>query len=290
MSATVRGQPRTANRRPGWWVAVLALACAAGACRSAPPAVVLATTTSVANSGLLDRLLPGYERGHDIRVQVLPVGSGRALRMLELEQADVAISHAPALETGFLARHRDWTYRKVLYNDFLIVGPAGDPASIGPAGDVLDALRRVAASGARWVSRGDESGTHQRERELWSAAGAAVPADRLITSGSGMGATLRAASEMSAYTLTDRGTFEQLAPQIASRELYSGDSRLLNTYAVLARGSSGNGRAFADWLAGGEGRETLERLIDSGELKGFNLWPSGAPADRPDAMPVTSGS
>lgn len=271
------------------WYVALALS-AAVACRAQPPALVLATTTSVANSGLLDAVLPAYERTHGVRVQTLPVGSGRALRMLELGQADVAISHAPGLEALALAAHDDWTYRKVFYNDFLIVGPGDDPASVAGAADALDALRRIATSGARWVSRGDESGTHEREKTLWRAAGLSVPADRLITSGSGMGATLRVTNEMTAYTLTDRGTFQQLAPQLAIRELHAGDPRLLNTYAVLARASSERGPAFARWLSSGGGREALERLIASGALRGFDLWPAAAPDDRPDALPFPAGS
>jgi len=270
--------------------AALALLFAAATCRAQPPALVLATTTSVANSGLLDKLLPAYEQARGLRIQTLPVGSGRALRMLELGQADVAISHAPRLEARALARHDDWTYRKVLYNDFLIAGPAGDPVSAAAAADALDAMRRIAAGGARWVSRGDESGTHEREKELWTAAGASVPADRLITSGQGMGATLRVASEMTAYTLTDRGTFERLAPRVALREIFEGDARLLNTYAVLARASNDRGAAFARWLAEGDGRETLERLIAAGALQGFSVWPAGVPGLRPDAVPFPTGS
>lgn len=287
MSASLRAR-RPSLLRLGLWVA--ALAAAAAACRQQPPALVLATTTSVVNSGMLDRLLPIFQENHGIRVRTLPVGSGRALRMLEVGQADAAISHAPRLEADVLSRHPDWVYRKAFYNDFLIVGPADDPAAVAGAGDVLDAMRRLAASGARWVSRGDGSGTHEREKELWTAAGVSVPADRVIASGSGMGATLRVTNEMTAYTLTDRGTFEQLSPQIVLREVYKGDARLLNTYAVLAPSSNPRGTAFADWLTAGEGRETLERLIRDGTLKGFRIWPEDVPGSRPDAVPFRPGS
>ena len=255
------------------------------ACRPQPPATVLATTTSLANSGLLDQLLPAYERESGMRVQTLPVGSGRAIRMLELGQADVVISHAPRQESEALAKHADWSYRKVLYNDFLIAGPADDPAGVARAADAADALRRIAASPSRWVSRGDESGTHERETELWQSAGASPAADRLVTSGQGMGTTLRVASEMDAYTLTDRGTFDQLAPRIDLKEVYSGGMRLLNTYAVLSPGSNRAGSAFASWLAEGNGRKQLERLIAGGALRGFHIWPADRPGERPDALP-----
>ena len=261
------------------------LLLASAACRSQPPAVVLATTTSVVNSGLVDRLLPVYERQSGSRVQVLPVGSGRALRMLELGQADVVVSHAPHRESEALSANKDWSYRKILYNDFLIAGPPNDPASLAGATDALDAMRRIAASKSRWVSRGDESGTHEREQELWQSSGASPPAGRLVTSGQGMGATLRVASEMDAYTLADRGTFEQLAASIRLKDLYSGDVRLLNTYAVLTPRTNLAGSAFADWLAEGKGRKELERLIDAGTLHGFHLWPADRPGTRPDALP-----
>lgn len=265
----------------------LLLAVLTSGCGGPPqaPSLVLATTTSVANSGLLDKVVPAFERETGTRVQILPVGSGRALRMLELGQADVVISHAPRQEAAARAQHPDWTYRKVLYNDFLIAGPADDPAGAAGASDALDAMRRIAGSGASWVSRGDESGTHERETELWSAAGVSVGGDRLVISGQGMGGTLRVASEIDAYTLTDRGTFEQLAPRLALKALYEGDARLLNTYAVLTRGPDSAGRSFASWLAEGAGRDALERLLNSGEVRGFTLWPADSPGERPDALP-----
>jgi len=270
----------------GMCLSLIAGACLlAAGCREQPPAIVLTTTTSVVNSGLLDRLVPAYERESGRHVRALPVGSGRALRLLEVGQADAVISHAPQQEAEALSRHRDWSYRKVLYNDFLIAGPPGDPAGVRAAADAADALRRIAASGSRWVSRGDESGTDEREKQLWQAAGGSPAVERLVTSGQGMGATLRVASEMEAYTLTDRGSFEQLAPRLGLVEIYSGDARLLNTYAVLAASANPEGSAFAAWLAEGGGRRELERLIASGDLRGFLIWPSDSPGASPDAVP-----
>jgi tungstate transport system substrate-binding protein len=266
-------------------LALLSVLLGTAACGGQPPAIVLATTTSVANSGLLDRLLPRYEEQTGVRVRVLPVGSGRALRLLEVGEAEVAITHAPQQESTALGRHPDWTYRKVFYNDFLIAGPPDDPATVAKAPDILGALQRIASHGSRWVSRGDESGTHEREKELWRLAGAHPDSDRLVISGQGMGNTLRVASEMGAYTLTDRGTFEQLAPQIRLKELYTGDTRLLNTYAILTTGSTPPANRFAEWVSDGEGRGVLAGLIANGTLRGFSLWPSDRPRDRPDALP-----
>lgn len=263
---------------------VFVLVCMA-ACGRQPPGIVLATTTSVSNSGLLDRLLPGYEEQNGVRLRVLPVGSGRALRLLEMAEVDVAITHAPQQESMALGRHPEWTYRKVFFNDFLIAGPPDDPANVAKARGAAAALQGIAAHGSRWVSRGDESGTHEREKELWQLAGAYPAVDRVVTSGQGMGNTLRVASELGAYTLTDRGTFEQLAAQIELKELHSGDTRLLNTYAILTTGANPAADRFADWVSDGVGRDTLAGLIASGTLRGFSLWPTGKPRDRPDALP-----
>ena len=266
-------------------VALASLVIAAACSHREAPLVVLATTTSVANSGLLDQLLPAFESAERARVRTVPVGSGRALAMLEARQADVIITHAPAQETAALARHPTWRYRKILYNDFLIVGPPADPSHVAGAADALDAMRRIAAGHARFISRGDQSGTHEREQELWMDAGLIPPATLVVSAGQGMGATLNIADETGAYTLTDRGTFEQFAGKRALKELSSGDPRLLNTYAVIADPSNENGSRFAHWLEDGAGRDTVAALLASGRLKGFTLWPAGAPRDTPAAAP-----
>jgi tungstate transport system substrate-binding protein len=250
-----------------------------------PPLVLLATTTSVANSGLLDQVLPIYEKEVRARVRVLPVGSGRALKMLEDRQADVIITHAPDQETRMLSAHPSWWYHKILYNDFVIVGPPADPAGVAESRDVLDAMHRIVAAHARFVSRGDQSGTHEREQQLWKLAGLSPGADVVIVSGAGMGATLNQASETGTYTLTDRGTYEQFKGKRELKELYSGDPRLLNTYAVVADPSNENGIRFARWMADGNGRGAVQSLLDGGRLRGFTVWPEGANRTRPDATP-----
>ena len=159
------------------------------ACRPAPDPIILATTTSVANSGLLDATLPAFERQTRLQVRSLPVGSGRALRMLADEQADVVISHAPQQEIEMLRDHADWWYRKIFFNDFLIAGPAADPGRVRDSSDALDAFRRIQQSSARFVSRGDQSGTHEREKLLASDAGVSFSPDRLLITGQGMAAS-----------------------------------------------------------------------------------------------------
>ena len=252
------------------------------ACVRADPPLVLATTTSMGASGLLDRVLPAYDAA---TVRPVLVGSGRALEMLAAGTADVVISHAPAREAGMLKTHPAWWYRKILFNDFLIVGPREDPGAAAGAADVLDAMRRIAASQSAFLSRGDESGTHERERALWAEAGGAPADERLVVAGAGMGQTLRIASATGAYTLTDRGTFEALQHSIALVILYEGDPRLLNTYAVIADPERESGLAFATWLAEGGGAEVVRRTVSGGEVRGFSIWSAAAERHHPDARP-----
>ena len=261
-------------------VAILALLGAIAGCDRASPPVTLATTTSVANSGLLDAVLPQYPA----TVQPMLVGSGRAIEMLSDGHADVIISHAPEREAAALRTHPDWTYRKILYNDFLIVGPAADPAGVKGSESALAAMRRIAQSSAVFLSRGDESGTHAREEQLWRVAAARPAGSRLVVAGAGMGQTLRIASSTGAYTLTDRGTLETLRGSLALAVLFEGDPVLLNTYAVIADPRRAGGETFAAWLGGTEGRRVLEVAL-AGGVRGFTLWPAGAPADDPFALP-----
>jgi tungstate transport system substrate-binding protein len=176
-----------------------------------------------------------------------------------------------------------------MYNDFVLVGPDDDPARASGAGTVSDAVRRIAAS-ATFLSRGDESGTHQRERELWRLAGATPPAARLPTSGQGMGATLRQASATGAYTLSDRATFVALEGRLEMRVVFEGGVELLNTYAVIVPQTEGRagGRArnFAEWIAGTEAQRLIADFKTGSAPPPFQPWPAGAPAGAPEDTPV----
>jgi tungstate transport system substrate-binding protein len=262
--------------------AACALVALLSGCGGTAQPVVLATTTSVSNSRLLDRVLPAYDGP---TVQTIQVGSGRALEMLARGTADVVISHAPEREAEMLRRHQTWLYRKVLYNDFIIVGPPADPAGIAGTADAVEAVRRIANAGERFLSRGDESGTHERERKLWIEAGIVPSGQQAIVAGAGMGQTLRIASQTGAYTLTDRGTFEALERSIGLRVLVSGDPRLLNTYAVIADSLNDQGIRLARWLADGNGQQALSEALLSGEVRGFTVWPAARKGTRPDARP-----
>src|SRR5688500_6147682 len=161
------------------------------ACQTASGSyLVLATTTSVAHSGLFDALLPQWQHGGGPDIRPALAGSGRAVAMLERGDADVAISHAPDAEAALLTRHPRWHYRNFMFNEFVLVGPASDPARVREAATLDDAMRQLARSDAAFFSRGDESGTHERERALWQAVGTSPPDQRLLVTGAGMAVTL----------------------------------------------------------------------------------------------------
>lgn len=259
-----------------------------GGCRSSPPAgIALATTTSVANSGLLETLTSRFGAENRMAVRTQLVGSGLALRMLAEGHVDVVISHAPAAEQQAVATHPRWQYRKIMWNDFVFVGPREDPARVAGTPDLVEAVRRIASSDATFLSRGDLSGTHEREEQLWARAGVRPQPKRLVVAGTGMGTTLRAASRMGAYTLTDRATFAQLAPSLELRIVFEGDPQLLNTYAVVHDPDGPHGRAaaaFTAWLSEGEGRQEIERFTVGG-MRGFNVWPVGRARATPSDLP-----
>jgi tungstate transport system substrate-binding protein len=253
-----------------------------------PPALTLATTTSVGNSGLLDPLEKASGDEHGIELRSHLVGSGLAIEMLARGDVDVVISHAPALEAAALREHPGWSYRKIMFNDFVLVGPSDDPARIQTATGIEEAIKRIASSSARFLSRGDRSGTHEREEALWTLAGTRPVPDRLVVAGAGMGATLRIASETGSYTLTDRATFAQLAPNLRLKILFEGGVNLLNTYAVIVDPAGARARDaadFADWLSEGKGREVIQRYQVGGNVQAFNVWPLGRPRKHPGDLP-----
>src|SRR5207237_3019277 len=268
----------------GLLIAVVCLSCHV----AAPPALTLATTTSVGNSGLLDQLAPAFHQYYGIEIHSHLVGSGLALKILAKREVDVVISHAPALEAVALRERPDWRYRKIMFNDFVLVGPSDDPAKVKSASGVVDAMRRIASSPVKFLSRGDQSGTHEREEALWKFAEKRPPSDRLVVAGAGMGATLRIASEVGAYVLTDRATFSQLASSLRLVIVFEGGVSLLNTYAVIVDPSGPLGTsavAFADWLSDGDGRGVIERYRVGTDVQAFNPWPRERQSQRPEDLP-----
>jgi tungstate transport system substrate-binding protein len=244
----------------------------------------IATTTSVENSGLLETLLPHFQTA---MVRVHPVGSGLALKMLSDGTVDLVISHAPETETRYLAQHPEWIYRKIAFNRFLLVGPRNDPAHVRDSRDVIEAVRRIATRGAAFVSRGDQSGTHEREQSLWKAADVMPSADRLFISGASMAVTLRQTNERQAYTLSDDSTFWQLEPRLDLVVLFDNDARLVNSYAVIFPPNKPTAASFADWLTQGDGRRRMADYRVQGRVA-FTVWPLACPSSAPDAQPCAT--
>jgi tungstate transport system substrate-binding protein len=194
--------------------------------------IILATTTSTQDSGLLDVLLPVFEQESGYRVKPVAVGSGQALKMGETGNADLLLSHAPEAEQALMAGGYGEERRLVMHNDFVIVGPASDPAGIrGSRG--AHALQTIAQSGELFISRGDDSGTHKMEQKLWQQAGIQPQGGWYLESGQGMGSTLRIASERGGYTISDRASFLSLRQGLDLEVLSEGDTALLNLYHVI---------------------------------------------------------
>ncbi|MEW5865705.1 MAG: substrate-binding domain-containing protein [Bacillota bacterium] len=202
---------------------------AAGASRE----VILATTTSTQDSGLLDVLIPMFEKQTGYIVRTIAVGTGQALALGARGEADLLLCHAPAAEIELVKSGAVVNRRLVMHNDFIIVGPTSDPARIRGMKTASPAFAQIAQAGAVFVSRGDDSGTHKKEKEIWTHAGVKPAGRWYLESGSGMGQTLNIASEKQGYTLTDRATYLALKKRLALDVLVEGDGALLNIYHVM---------------------------------------------------------
>jgi tungstate transport system substrate-binding protein len=197
--------------------------------------LTLATTTSTDDSGLLDFLLPDFESRYNTRVDVIVVGTGQALKLGEDGNADVLLVHARILEDSFMEAGYGSRREDVMYNDFVILGPPADPAGLRGQASAAEALKKIAATGAAFVSRGDNSGTHNKEKALWTQAGLEPAGLWYISAGQGMGAVLTLADEAEAYTISDRATFLARAQEGLELEiLVEGDPVLFNPYGVIA--------------------------------------------------------
>jgi len=194
----------------------------------------LATTTSTDNSGLLKALLPRFTEETGYQVHVIAVGTGKALRMGQDGDVDVVLVHARAAEARFVAEGYGEKRYGVMYNDFVLVGPADDPAGIHGAKDAAEALSKIAASQSPFVSRGDDSGTHKKERALWKEAGITPEGSWYREAGQGMGKVLQIAAELNAYTLTDRGTWLAYKAKLPLKIAFEGDPVMFNPYGIIA--------------------------------------------------------
>lgn len=234
----------------------------------------ISVTTSFENSGLADILLPVIKDELDLDLQLLVVGTGQALTLGQAGDVDAVLVHARAAEDAFVAAGHATHRREIMYNDFVLVGPRDDPAGVADAMTATDALQRIDIADAVFVSRGDDSGTHQMELSLWDAAG--ISLDTLgahyRSVGSGMGAALNTASGLNAYILSDRPTWLTFGNKGDLALLFSGDPVLFNPYSLLpvnpARHSHVNASAVArleDWLAGPRGKQVIESYTHEGQ-------------------------
>ncbi|HAR94965.1 MAG TPA: tungsten ABC transporter substrate-binding protein [Deltaproteobacteria bacterium] len=274
-------------KRIGYVLAVAVLALVAlfsqVSIAAAQKNIILATTTSTQDTGLLDVLIPLFEKNTGYMVKTIAVGSGQAMAMGQKGEADVLLVHSADAEKKFMAEGYGANRRLVMHNDFIIVGPPSDPAKVKGVKSATYGMKRIAETGSIFMSRGDNSGTHAKEKGLWKAA-AIKPEEGqkwYQQTGLGMGQTLNVASEKRAYTLTDRGTYLSLKKTLDLAILSEGDAALLNVYHVIEpnpakfrRINVAGGKAFADFMVSKEAQ---------GVIKTFGVEKFGSPLFFPDA-------
>ncbi len=233
----------------------------------------LATTTSTDNSGLLAVLHPPFEKQYEIYVDVIAVGTGKALRLAENGDVDVVMVHAPAAEISFVEKGYGVERLSVMHNDFVILGPQNDPAGLGDATTLNQALQKISASGSYFVSRGDDSGTHKKEMSLWRAAGISPEGNWYMAAGQGMGAVIQIANDKHAYTLSDRGTYLAHKDKIDLIPVFEGDPELFNPYHVIIVNPEkhphvniGWAKKYVDFIRGEAGQKIIREFKKGGEL------------------------
>ena len=243
-----------------------------------PTRLVLATTTSTENSGLLEELLPPFEARHNVIVDVIALGTGQALQLGRSGDADVLMVHAPSLEEEFVAQGYGIERVYFMYNDFVILGPPSDPAGVQQARSAVEAMQRIASVESVFISRGDNSGTHVKELALWSAAGITTTVDGQSRGtwyrevGQGMGAVINLANDQQAYTLADRGTYLSYVGAIDLAVIFQGDPVLFNPYGIIAVDPARHphvkvdlAQALIDHVTSPEGQALITGFLVNGE-------------------------
>ncbi len=232
----------------------------------------ISTTTSTENSGLLAVLHPVFEEKYNVTLEVIAVGTGKALKMGGQGDVDVVFVHAPAAELKYVESHDFIDRVAVMHNDFVLVGPNNDPAGLSSAKNIEEALRAIAQKKVSFISRGDDSGTHKKEKTLWESAGIQPLGDWYIDVGQGMGAVLNIANEKQAYTLTDRGTQIAFAGKLDLKVAFEGDASLFNPYHVMAVNPAKHKQARYGWakryisfVTGPEGQEIIRGFRKGGQ-------------------------
>lgn len=237
--------------------------------------IILQSTTSTANSGLYDYVLPKFQEKSGVQVNVVAVGTGQAIKNAKNGDGDVLLVHAKPAEEKFVAEGYGVERFDVMYNDFIIVGPPSDPAKISGSNNAVESLKKIAAAEAKFASRGDNSGTHKKEKRLWKAAEidqTAASGTWYRETGSGMGATLNAAVGMGAYAMTDRGTWISFKNKGDYKIVVEGDDNLFNQYGIMlvnpekhAKVKAKAGQAFINWILSKEGQDAIASYKLGGE-------------------------
>lgn len=237
-----------------------------------PTHLRLATTTSTENSGLLAELHPAFEKTHNVKVDVIAVGTGKAIKLAENGDVDVILVHAPAAEKRFVEAGFGVKRYPVMHNDFVIVGPENDPALINSASSAKEALQRIKLADATFISRGDDSGTHKKEKSLWEKANLTPDWKNYLAVGQGMGAVLKIANDKLAYTLTDRGTWLAYKSKVELSLLFEGDTVLFNPYHVIAVNPAKHPHTktelvekYIAFITGPEGQAIIQNYTVNGE-------------------------
>lgn len=228
--------------------------------------IILATTTSTQDSGLLDVLIPVFEKKTGYFVKTIAVGSGQAMAIGQKGEADVLLVHSPEAEQKFVAEGHGINRRLVMHNDYIVLGPASDPAKIKGLKSMVEVFKKIALSKSLFLSRGDNSGTHSKEKSIWKKANVGYAGEKWYQeSGLGMGQTLNVASEKNGYTLADRGTYLSLAKMLALHILAQGDAVLLNIYHVIEvnpakwpKVNAAGAKAFADFMVSKEAQAIIK--------------------------------
>jgi tungstate transport system substrate-binding protein len=232
----------------------------------------MSTTTSTENSGLLAVLLPPFEKKNGCKIDVVAVGTGKALKLGEAGDVDVVFVHARSLEEKFVANGFGVNRRDVMYNDFVLLGPPDDPAGVGKSNSAPDAFRGIAAKGSPFISRGDESGTHQKEKEIWASAGIVPRGAWYVEAGQGMGEVIMMAAQKRGYTLSDRGTYIAFRKKADIVVLRQGDRNLWNPYGIIAINPEKHAHVkydlamkLIDFVTGPEGKALIAGFKVDGE-------------------------
>jgi tungstate transport system substrate-binding protein len=248
---------------------------------AAEPRLRMSTTTSTENTGLLKVLNSAFEQKYGTRIDVIAVGTGKALKLAENGDVDIVLVHDPELEEQFMTAGYGVDRKAVMHNDFVIVGPPSDPANVRQTEMANAAFRNIAQRGATFISRGDESGTHQKEKAIWKEAGIQPGGDWYLAIGQGMGAVLQVADDKQVYALTDRGTFIAYQEKIGLAILFEGDPLLQNPYHIIAVDPARHpharydlARRYIEFITGPEGQQLIRDFRVNGQQL---FYPDAAP-------------